>query len=148
MIIHEDFNALKTGDFNDWVNDIDCFLIPRKIIKLNKYKNNTYLVINTDKIFITILSIFYYSMPFLLFSGGIPYGSITGMVAKYPGYLGQQFNSLQARQLNGFKSIQPVVITPNFRATRLAGVHPPVQIYNVPSVVAPGVVGTISHIGY
>ncbi|XP_043804119.1 uncharacterized protein LOC122721010 [Apis laboriosa] len=80
--------------------------------------------------------------------GGIPYGSITGMVAKYPGYLGQQFNSLQARQLNGFKSVQPVVITPNFRATRLAGVHPPVQIYNVPSVVAPGVVGTISHIGY
>ncbi|XP_003250048.2 uncharacterized protein LOC100577381 [Apis mellifera] len=82
--------------------------------------------------------------------GGIPYGSITGMVAKYPGFImGQQFNSLQARQLNGFKNVQPVVITPNFRATRLAGVHPrPVQIYNVPSVVAPGVVGTISHIGY
>lgn len=87
---------------------------------------------------------------FILFSGGIPYGSITGMVAKYPGFImGQQFNSLQARQLNGFKNVQPVVITPNFRATRLAGVHPrPVQIYNVPSVVAPGVVGTISHIGY
>ncbi|XP_003698195.1 uncharacterized protein LOC100868627 isoform X2 [Apis florea] len=81
--------------------------------------------------------------------GGIPYGSITGMVAKYPGFMGQQLNSLQPRQLNGLKSAQPVVIAPNFRAARLADVHPrPVQIYNVPSVVAPGVVGTISHIGY
>ncbi|XP_017791343.1 PREDICTED: uncharacterized protein LOC108573412 [Habropoda laboriosa] len=81
--------------------------------------------------------------------GGIPYGSVTGMVAKYPGFMRQQFNSIQARPLNGYGAIQPVVVTPNFRATRLVGVHPqPVQVLNVPGLVAPGVVGTISRIGY
>ncbi|XP_043595321.1 uncharacterized protein LOC122573276 [Bombus pyrosoma] len=81
--------------------------------------------------------------------GGIPYGSVTGMLAKYPGFMRQQFNSIQARQLNGFGNVQPVVVNPNFRATRLVGVHPqPVQVYNARGVVAPGVVGTISHIGY
>lgn len=71
------------------------------------------------------------------------------MLAKYPGFMSQQFNSIQARQLNGFANVQPVVVNPNFRATRLVGVHPqPVQVYNARGVVAPGVVGTISHIGY
>ncbi|CAK9798072.1 hypothetical protein ANTPLA_LOCUS1417 [Anthophora plagiata] len=81
--------------------------------------------------------------------GGIPYGSVTGMVAKYPGLMRQQFSSLQARQLNGYRAIQPVFVSPNFRATRLVDVQPqPVQVYNVPGVVAPGVVGSIGHIGY
>ncbi|XP_076754571.1 uncharacterized protein LOC143425555 isoform X2 [Xylocopa sonorina] len=81
--------------------------------------------------------------------GGIPYGSVTGMLAKYPGFTGQQFNSIRSRQFNGLRGAQPVIISPNFRATRLVGVQTqPVQIYNVPSVVAPGVVGTISQIGY
>ncbi|KAG7208597.1 hypothetical protein KM043_014806 [Ampulex compressa] len=81
--------------------------------------------------------------------GGIPYGSVTGMVSKYPGFTSAQFNPLQARQLSVGRSIQPVIITPNIRATRIAGAQPrAVQIYNLPGVVAPGVVGTISQIGY
>ncbi|XP_039306551.1 uncharacterized protein LOC105204066 isoform X2 [Solenopsis invicta] len=81
--------------------------------------------------------------------GGIPYGSVSGMVAKYPGY-GQVNNEPQARQFNILSSTQrPVIFTPNFRATRLAGISPrPVQIYNLPGVIAPGIVGTISQIGY
>lgn len=80
-------------------------------------------------------------------TGGIPYGSVSGMVAKYPGY--GQVNP-QAREFNILSNTQrPVIITPNFRATRLVGISPrPVQIYNLPSVIAPGVVGTISQIGY
>ncbi|XP_012521449.1 uncharacterized protein LOC105827832 [Monomorium pharaonis] len=83
--------------------------------------------------------------------GGIPYGSVSGMLAKYPGY--GQANAqpqAQARQFNILSNTQrPVIITPNFRATRLVGISPrPVQIYNLPGVVAPGTVGTISQIGY
>lgn len=80
-------------------------------------------------------------------TGGIPYGSVSGMVAKYPGY--QQVNA-QARQFNILSNTQrPVIITPNFRATRLMGIsRRPVQIYNLPGVIAPGIVGTISQIGY
>ncbi|XP_011153481.1 uncharacterized protein LOC105191643 [Harpegnathos saltator] len=82
--------------------------------------------------------------------GGIPYGSVSGMVAKYPGY-GQVDNpQQQARQLGGFDFAQhPVIITPNLRTNRpLAFTPRQVQIYNLPAVVAPGVVGTISQIGY
>jgi len=69
------------------------------------------------------------------------------MLAKYPGY-GIQVNSYPpARQLSGIQ--RPIVITPNLRATRLLAIAPrPVQIYNLPGVVAPGIVGTISQIGY
>ncbi|XP_014477594.1 PREDICTED: uncharacterized protein LOC106746011 isoform X3 [Dinoponera quadriceps] len=80
---------------------------------------------------------------------GIPYGSVSGMLAKYPGYV--QVNSPhQARQLDTFGFAQrPVIITPNLRANRPLGVASrPVQIYNLPAVVAPGIVGTISQIGY
>ncbi|XP_018309220.1 uncharacterized protein [Mycetomoellerius zeteki] len=79
--------------------------------------------------------------------GGIPYGSVSGMLAKYPGY--GQINA-QARQFDILSSTQrPVIITPNFRATRLVGISPrPVQIYNLPGVIAPGIVGRISQIGY
>ncbi|XP_018059305.1 PREDICTED: uncharacterized protein LOC108694386 isoform X1 [Atta colombica] len=79
--------------------------------------------------------------------GGIPYGSVSGMLAKYPGY--KQINT-QARQFDILSSTQrPVIITPNFRATRLVGISPrPVQIYNLPGVIAPGIVGRISQIGY
>ncbi|KAK2580801.1 hypothetical protein KPH14_011535 [Odynerus spinipes] len=81
--------------------------------------------------------------------GGIPYGSVSGMVAKYPGFAAQQGN-IQSRQLSTVKTVQPVIVTPNFRATRLATTHGtrPVQIYNLPGVVAPGIVGTISQIGF
>lgn len=81
--------------------------------------------------------------------GGIPYGSVSGMLAKYPGY--EQINAqFQARQLDILSSTQrPIIITPNLRATRLVGISPrPVQIYNLPGVIAPGIVGTISQIGY
>ncbi|XP_072764473.1 uncharacterized protein [Anoplolepis gracilipes] len=81
--------------------------------------------------------------------GGIPYGSVSGMLAKYPGY-GQTDAQFQARQLDTLNSIQrPIIITPNLRAARLVGISPrPVQIYNLPAVIAPGIVGTISQIGY
>lgn len=71
------------------------------------------------------------------------------MLAKYPGY-GQANAEAQARQLNVFGNAQrPVIITPNFRAIRPVGISPrPVQIYNLPGVIAPGIVGTISQIGY
>ncbi|XP_029041677.1 uncharacterized protein LOC114875495 [Osmia bicornis bicornis] len=73
--------------------------------------------------------------------GGIPYGSVTGMVAKYPGFMRQQ---IQARQLNAFRAVQPLAVNANFGASRLVGVQPQtVQIYNVP-----GVVGTIRQLGY
>ncbi|XP_053970706.1 uncharacterized protein LOC128872250 [Hylaeus volcanicus] len=58
--------------------------------------------------------------------GGIPYGSVTGMVAKYPGFMRPQINTLQARQFNGFNSVRP-----NFRTSRLTAVQPQsVKIYN------------------
>ncbi|XP_017756182.1 PREDICTED: uncharacterized protein LOC108547959 [Eufriesea mexicana] len=81
--------------------------------------------------------------------GGIPYGSVTGMLSKYPGFMRHQFNSIQARQLGGFGGVQPLIVGPNLRATRLVGLHPQsVQVYNVRGAVAPGVVSTINHIGY
>lgn len=72
------------------------------------------------------------------------------MLAKYPGY-GQVNNPQHPRQLGSFSAAErPVIITPNLRASRPpVGVAPqPVQIYNLPAVVAPGIVGTISQIGY
>lgn len=43
----------------------------------------------------------------------------------------------------------PVIVTPNFRASGIeARRRGPVQIYNLPGVIAPGVVGTFSQIGY
>ncbi|XP_047348479.1 uncharacterized protein LOC124948640 [Vespa velutina] len=80
--------------------------------------------------------------------GGIPYGSVSGMLAKYPGFSSQQ--AIQSRRLSSVKAIRPVIVTPNFRATRLAVTHGtrPVQIYNLPGVIAPGVVGTITQIGF
>ncbi|XP_032670246.1 uncharacterized protein LOC116843706 isoform X2 [Odontomachus brunneus] len=79
--------------------------------------------------------------------GGIPYGSVSGMLAKYPGY-GQDYGPHQARQLGTFGE-RLVIVTPNLRASRPLSIAPrPVQIYNLPAVVAPGVVGTISQIGY
>jgi len=82
-------------------------------------------------------------------TGGIPYGSVSGMLAKYPGY-GQVNTEAQARQFNLISNTQrPIIITPNFRATRPVGISPrPVQIYNLPAVIAPGILGTISQIGY
>lgn len=81
-----------------------------------------------------------------IITGGIPYGSVSGMVARYPGF-NPLINRSQARQLSTVRP--PIIITPNFRATRLYGVVPrPVQIYNLPGVVAPGVIGTISQIGF
>lgn len=82
-------------------------------------------------------------------TGGIPYGSVSGMLAKYPGY-GQINDQPQARQFDISSNTQrPVIITPNFRATRPTGISPrTVQIYNLPGVIAPGITGTISQIGY
>ncbi|RLU21991.1 hypothetical protein DMN91_006370 [Ooceraea biroi] len=79
--------------------------------------------------------------------GGIPYGSVSGMLARYPGYGIEVNTQSPVRQLSGIQ--QPIVINPNLRATRLVGIaQRPVQIYNLPGVIAPGIVGTISHIGY
>ncbi|KAL2733759.1 homeobox protein 2-like [Vespula squamosa] len=66
--------------------------------------------------------------------GGIPYGSVSGMLAKYPGFSSQQ--AIQSRRLSTVKTIRPVIVTPNFRATRLAVNHGtrPVQIYNLPAL--------------
>jgi len=85
-------------------------------------------------------------------TGGIPYGSVSGMLAKYPGYgqINAQPQTIEDRQLNILSNTQrPVIISPNFQATRLMRISPrPVQIYNLPGVIAPGIVGTISQIGY
>lgn len=71
------------------------------------------------------------------------------MVAKYQGIAGLQGSNPQARQLNGFRGAQPLVVTPNFRITRFAGSQPRAeQIYRVPGVAAPGVLGTINQIGF
>ncbi|KAL0099055.1 hypothetical protein PUN28_020243 [Cardiocondyla obscurior] len=81
--------------------------------------------------------------------GGIPYGSVSGMLAKYPGY-GQIDPQPLSRQFDILSNTErPIIITPNLRATRLVGITPrPVQIYNLPGVIAPGIVGTINQIGY
>jgi len=88
----------------------------------------------------------------LLHLGGIPYGSVSGMLAKYPGYgqVNAQPRTIEDRQLNILSNTQrPVIISPNFQATRLMRISPqPVQIYNLPGVIAPGIVDTISQIGY
>lgn len=87
-------------------------------------------------------------------SGGIPYGSVTGMVARYANrdvessnqyYLG---NVVQTQPAPSF-SPSRVVVTPNVRAAGvLSRQQGPVQIYNLPGVVAPGIVGRYSQIGY
>lgn len=71
------------------------------------------------------------------------------MLAKYPGYVRANVQP-EARQFNILSNTErPVIITPNLRANRLEGITPqPVQIYNLPGVIAPGIVGTISQIGY
>ncbi|XP_066595072.1 uncharacterized protein [Prorops nasuta] len=80
--------------------------------------------------------------------GGIPYGSVSGMLTKYPGFTSDQANPFQGTQWLPSQTIRPIVITPNFRATRLLGRVPPLQIRNSLGVIAPGVVGTITRIGY
>ncbi|XP_031841324.1 uncharacterized protein LOC116430843 [Nomia melanderi] len=68
--------------------------------------------------------------------GGIPYGSVTGMVAKYPGFMNQQINNLQTPQLHGLAGVQPIGVAPNYRAAPSVGVRPQtVQIYNLPGLV-------------
>ncbi|KAK9298705.1 hypothetical protein QLX08_008070 [Tetragonisca angustula] len=76
--------------------------------------------------------------------GGIPYGSVTGMVAKYPGFTRQQFNSNQARQLNRFRNEVPLVVNPNFRATRLVDTQSEsIQIYK-----DSGALGSVNYVEY
>ncbi|XP_012287958.1 uncharacterized protein LOC105703841 [Orussus abietinus] len=75
--------------------------------------------------------------------GGIPYGSVSGMVYGFEKPAGVQL--YPGVTATGTR----VVITPNLRAAGVeARSRGPVQIYNLPGVVAPGVVGTISQIGY
>lgn len=66
------------------------------------------------------------------------------MIAKYPGFTRQQFNSNQARQLNRFRNGVPLVVNPNFRATRLVDTQSQsVQIYK-----DSGVLGSINYVEY
>lgn len=47
------------------------------------------------------------------------------------------------------QSGSPIIVTPNVRASGWSNrQNGPVQIYKLPGVVAPGVLGTISQIGY
>ncbi|XP_015601800.1 uncharacterized protein LOC107270890 [Cephus cinctus] len=79
--------------------------------------------------------------------GGIPYGSVTGMVAKFVRNARGQPVTYQSKVI--VPNAQKIVITPNVRAAGLvARERGPVQIYNHASVIAPGVIGTISEIGY
>ncbi|XP_076278262.1 uncharacterized protein LOC143208080 [Lasioglossum baleicum] len=81
--------------------------------------------------------------------GGIPYGSITGMVSKYTGFMNQQINSLQTPQLSGLNGVQPLVVAQNYGAGQIVRAQPQaVQIYNLQGVVAPNVVRPLSQIGY
>lgn len=95
---------------------------------------------------ITVVTYIYiYINHYYFISGGIPYGSVTGMIAKYPEFTRQQFNSIQARQLSRFRNEVPLIVNSNFRATTLVDTRSQsVQIYKDRS----GVLGSINYIEY
>ncbi|XP_078050610.1 uncharacterized protein LOC144477060 [Augochlora pura] len=79
--------------------------------------------------------------------GGIPYGSVTGMVAKYMGFSSQQINSPRPVQSSVYNDVQPVVVAQNYGAARILGPQPqPLHFYNVQGVLAP-VAPTLNYIG-
>ncbi|XP_043274551.1 uncharacterized protein [Venturia canescens] len=84
--------------------------------------------------------------------GGIPYGSVTGMLARSvnQGALGpQQYYRGVQPQAGPSYATSRVIVTPNLRAAGIVERQQgPVQIYNLPGVVAPGIVGRFSQIGY
>lgn len=99
---------------------------------------------------------------FVSVQGGIPYGSVSGMLADYPK---QQLNDNnyynnwyypQSGQYKRSSYDQPqpqsgsqIIVTPNVRASGLSNrKNGPFQIYKLPGVIAPGVIGTLSQIGY
>ncbi|XP_015126809.1 uncharacterized protein LOC107048243 [Diachasma alloeum] len=93
-------------------------------------------------------------MPDGLAYGGIPYGSVSGMLAKYQKPVAarnyyQELNQYPYPQRPQPQASLPIIVTPNFRAAGLAARSTgPVQIYKLPGVIAPGVVGTFVQIGY
>ncbi|XP_008547216.1 uncharacterized protein LOC103571027 [Microplitis demolitor] len=85
--------------------------------------------------------------------GGIPYGTVSGSVARQsqitnPGsYYG--YNPNQYRPRPAYEPGSAVVIMPNYRAPGLERRRRgPVQVFKLPGVVAPGVVGTLTGIGF
>ncbi|XP_034948495.1 uncharacterized protein [Chelonus insularis] len=78
--------------------------------------------------------------------GGIPYGSVSGKVginyqSPDSGFYFRQDNTIQSQ--SQLRVPSPIVISPNFRAAGVeARKYGPVQIYKLPGVVAPGVLGT------
>lgn len=80
------------------------------------------------------------------------------MLKNYPGQLDRRDSTKMINQIsylpqNQQQYYQPsasrIIITPNLRASGIARrQRGPVQIYRLPGVVAPGVVGTFSQIGY
>ncbi|XP_063974044.1 uncharacterized protein LOC135160877 isoform X2 [Diachasmimorpha longicaudata] len=113
-------------------------------------------------IFGVVMSIAYVStdsagvveMPDGLAYGGIPYGSVTGMLAKYRNPMAvrnyyKEIDQYPYRERPQPQASSPIIVTPNFRAAGLAARSTgPVQIYKLPGVIAPGVVGTFIQIGY
>nr|XP_033335312.1 uncharacterized protein LOC117225712 [Megalopta genalis] len=81
--------------------------------------------------------------------GGIPYGSVTGMVAKYAGYAGQQINSPQpAAQSSVLNGARPVVVAANYGiAPTLGAQAQSLRIYNIQGVLAPAVARSLNYLG-
>ncbi|XP_015525013.2 uncharacterized protein [Neodiprion pinetum] len=80
--------------------------------------------------------------------GGIPYGSVSGMVAKYGNSNTGQISSYAPANP---RSAPSLVMSQNSRRPSIVpapGSGAPVQIFSHPGVVAPGVVGMIHSVGY
>ncbi|KAK0172768.1 hypothetical protein PV328_006046 [Microctonus aethiopoides] len=102
------------------------------------------------------LSLFNFNILVFTNDCGIPYGSVSGMLKNYPGPLDRRDSTEMINQIsylpqNQQQYYQPsesrIIITPNLRASGIARrQRGPVQIYRLPGVVAPGVVGTFSQI--
>lgn len=80
--------------------------------------------------------------------GGIPYGSVSGMLAKYPGYRqtlqARQFDLLSSASTNRLREIN-YRIRPSFQAWSRNILPRPVRIYNPSRLISPGIIGWVNY---
>ncbi|KAG8034559.1 hypothetical protein G9C98_007635 [Cotesia typhae] len=125
----------EEGANNDNMEMDQIFLISLTIIGINAFPDSAGIV----------------EMVNGLAYGGIPYGSRSGDVGRQNSNLGSYsgYNPNQYRPRPAYEPGSTVVITPNYRAPGLERRRRgPVQIYKLPGVVAPGVIGTLTQIGF